>query len=95
MTPTQVKRPWRATIRTVFQALVSLAAIVPLISLSVEEATGYDLSGVPFVIAVLAVAAVITRVMAIPQVEGWIEQYLPFLAAEKPVSGNHLSDPNA
>lgn len=89
MTPTQVQRPWRATVRTVFQALVSLALLAPLIAEAVEQATGHDLDGVPFVVSVLALSAVVTRVMAIPQVEAWIEAYLPFLAADKPVSGNH------
>lgn len=92
MTATQVKRPWRATARTVFQALVSLAVLAPLIASAVEEATGYDLDGVPFVVAVLALSAVVTRVMALPQVETWLETYLPFLAADKPVSGNHRTD---
>lgn len=92
MTSTQVQRPWRATVRTVFQALVSLAFLAPLIAEAVEQATGYDLDGVPFVVAVLALSAVVTRVMTLPQVETWIETYLPFLAADKPVSGNRQTD---
>ena len=79
--PTQVRRPWRATVRTVFAALVSLAALAPLIAEAVEEATGYDLSGVPFVVVVLAVCAAVTRVMAVPAVEVFLKRFLPFLAA--------------
>lgn len=80
--PTQVRRPWRATIRTVFQALVSLAALAPLLAAAVEEATGYDLDGVPFVVVVLGCAAAVTRIMAIPAVETFLRRFLPFLATE-------------
>ncbi len=31
MTPTQVRRPWRATLRTAFAALVALAAMAPML----------------------------------------------------------------
>lgn len=80
--PTQVRRPWRTVVRSVFQALVGLAAIAPLIAAGIEEATGYDLDGVPFIVVVLAAMAAITRVMAIPQVELWLKRFLPFLAAQ-------------
>ena len=80
-TPTQVRRPWRSTARTVFQALIGLAAIAPLIAAGVEEATGYDLEGVPFIVVALGAAAAVTRVMAIPGVESWLRRFLPFLAA--------------
>lgn len=79
--PTQVRRPWRATVRTVFAALVSLAALAPLIVAGIEEATGYDVKGVPFVVVTLAACAAVTRVMAIPGVEAWLKRFLPFLAA--------------
>lgn len=80
--PTQVRRPWRATLRTVFQALVSLAALAPLLAAALEEATGYDLEGVPFVVTVLAICAGVTRVMALPAVEAFLRRFLPFLAAQ-------------
>lgn len=80
--PTQVSRPWRATVRTLFQALVSFAALAPLLAAAVEEATGYDVHGVRFVVVALAVAAAITRIMAIPAVEAFLARFLPFLAAD-------------
>lgn len=80
--PTQVERPWRATLRTVFQALVALAALAPLVAAALEEATGYDLEGVPFVVVTLAICAGLTRVMALPQVEAFLQRFLPFLSAE-------------
>lgn len=79
--PTQVRRPWRATARTVFQALIALAALAPLVAAAVEEATGYDLEGVPFIVVALAASAAVTRVMAVPQVNAFLARFVPFLAA--------------
>lgn len=79
--PTQVRRPWRSTARTIFQALVGLAVIAPLVAAAIEEATGYDLEGVPFIAAVLAGAAAVARVMAVPAVEVWLRRFVPWLAA--------------
>lgn len=74
--PTQVKQPWRTVVRTVFQAIVTLAGVWGL----VVSAAGWD-SAAPIVAATVGFAAGITRVMAIPAVNTWIERFLPFLAA--------------
>lgn len=79
--PTQLRRPWRATARSVFQALIGLAVIAPLVAAAIEEATGYDLDGVPFIAAVLAGAAAVARVMALEVVEVWLRRFVPWLAA--------------
>lgn len=63
-TPTQTRHPWKATARTVFAAIVSIAAVWGL----VVEAAGVDPSGT-VVAATIAVAGAITRIMAIPQVD--------------------------
>lgn len=73
--PTQVRRPWRSTVRTVFQALVALAAMWAF----VVEALG--LPDWAWVGASLAVAAGITRVMALPAVEVFLRRFVPWLAA--------------
>lgn len=83
--PTQTRRPWRTTLRGLFQAFVGLAALAPAIAAAVEEATGYDLDGVPFIVVALASCAAVTRVMALPGVEDFLARFLPFLAAEKPI----------
>ena len=72
--PTQVRNPRRATVRTVFAAVISLAAITPFI----VGALGVTTTG-----GVWAVAGAITRVMALPGVNAWIESYVPWLAPEK------------
>lgn len=75
--PSQVRHPGRAVARTVFQLAVGLVAATP------ELAT---LSGVPQTVSSvgvgLAVAAVVTRIMAIPAVEVALAQWMPWLAAE-------------
>lgn len=79
VTPTQVRRPWRSTARTIFQATVSLAAMWGLIVATL------DLPDWAWVGTSIAVAGGITRVMAIPAVETWLRTWLPFLsAAPKP-----------
>lgn len=75
--PTQVRRPWRSTLRTVFQALVALAVMAPIL----VEATGLEAESIPWLAGVLAVAAGLTRVMALPQVEDFLQRFIPFLAA--------------
>lgn len=80
-TPTQVKRPWRATFRTVFQGAVAVAAILPLV-LSTAGIAPVGLAGIA-----IAVAGALTRVMALPAVEEFLENYIPFLAA-KPKTDN-------
>lgn len=83
--PTQMRRPWRSTARTVFQAFVMMCAIAPAIysaatQNSPELATGYAAAG-------LAIAGAVTRVMALPKVEKFLRRFLPFLAAApKPTS---------
>lgn len=77
--PTQVRQPTRTTIRTVFQAAVSLASLAPLIAAGIYNGEG-DYPVV--VVQVLAVSAAVTRVMAIPAVEQFLKDHLPFLAAQ-------------
>jgi hypothetical protein len=75
--PTQLRRPNRATIRTVFQALVALCAMAPVL----VATTGLKSDQLPWLAGVLAAAAAVTRVMALPQVETFLRRFLPWLAA--------------
>ena len=67
----------RRVIRTIVQVVISLAAATPFI---------LDAAGVGDVVvggvSAVAVAGAITRVMALPQVEAFLQQFLPWLAAE-------------
>lgn len=76
--PTQVRRPWRSTARTVFQGLVALATLTPFLAGGIYDSSA-DYPAV--VVQVLAVSGAITRVMALPQVETFLRRFAPFLAA--------------
>jgi hypothetical protein len=79
-TATQRRFPWRTTVRTSFQAGVALAAGAPFIY---QAATNHDPAAATGAAgAALAVAAGITRVMALPVVDKFIRRFLPFLAPD-------------
>ena len=77
---TQSRHPWRATVRTIFAAGVALLTLLPLIAAT----AGIDT--VPAIAQVLLVAGAVTRVLALPGVERFLELYIPWLAAS-PVEG--------
>lgn len=79
--PTQVKQPTRTTVRSVFQGFIAFAVIAPLI----VETTGFQVEDIPWLAGALAVLAAIVRVMALPQVEEFLRNHLPFLAAQPTV----------
>ena len=81
---TQAAHPWRATARTVFQALIALSASWAVI----VEAAGID-GTLPWVAGSLAAAAGATRVMALPQVEELLARFVPWLAADPASSAWH------
>lgn len=76
-TSSQGKYPWRATLRTVFAFVIGLAAswgvIVQALNLNPEW---------EWVTAGGVVAAAITRALANPLVEQFLQEYFPWLAAE-------------
>lgn len=77
--PTQVTHPNRAMIRTVFQGGIAFAALIPLL---------LSVAGIPpvgWAAILITIAGAITRVMALPQVEIFLEKYLPWLAAKPEV----------
>lgn len=79
-TTTQTQHPWRATVRTLFQLLPAVAVLVPAV---LEAVSNGNPDALPAWSAVaLSVSAAVTRVMANPAVEQFLETWLPFLAAE-------------
>lgn len=82
VTPTQVAHPNRATFRTIFQGVLAFAAILPLVLTSAGIAP-VGLAGI-----LLLVAGAITRVMALPAVEDFLESYVPILAAKPKTTTN-------
>lgn len=76
---TQSQHPWRATVRTILAVVIALAAMAPVVYTaatmqSPELATGAAA-------AALTIAASITRIMALPVVEAFLQRFLPWLAA--------------
>ena len=80
----RLRYPWRRTVRSVFQAIVMFAPIAPLIyqaatNQSPEAATGAAGLG-------LLIMAAVTRIMAVPAVEAFLQRFVPWLAARPPES---------
>lgn len=73
--PTQSKHPWRATVRTIAAMLVGAVSLLPTVA-AVTHLDSYAA-----VAQAVAVAALVTRVLAIPGVDGWLRRFAPFLAA--------------
>lgn len=80
--PSQQRHPWRATARTAFQTVIALAAGAPMIY---QAATNSDpAAAAGWAGVVLAVAAGLTRVMALPVVANLLRAVAPFLLPEPP-----------
>ena len=69
VTATQTVYPWKATARTVFATLVTLAAFFPAIAAAIGDVPGWL---APIMVGAAAVCGAITRVMAIPVVNQWL-----------------------
>lgn len=63
--PSQVVHPWRATLRTVVQAVIGLAALFPVLVGALGDVPDWL---VPILAGVAVVAGAITRIAAIPAV---------------------------
>lgn len=85
--PTQVKRPLRATIRTTLAAIVGFLPILP----TVAKEFGL-VEALPWMAGVLAMSAAVTRILATPQAEKWLETYFPWLTANEHNAGKHRKD---
>ena len=77
---TQIKHPWRTTVRSAFQAVV---AIAPLAAPLYFAATHNDPALATGIFgAMIAIAAAVTRIMALPGVDAFLTQFVPFLATQ-------------
>lgn len=76
---TQSQHPWRATFRTILAVIVALAAMADPIY---TEISGGDPSAATGLAGVaLGIAGAVTRVMALPVVEAFLQRFHPWLAA--------------
>lgn len=79
-TPTQVANPTRTTYRSLLQLLLALATALPQIVPIVTGAWSPEWL-VTAGVQVLLVQSVIVRIMALPGVDGWLRENLPWLSA--------------
>lgn len=75
-TASQSAYPWRATVRTLFAAVIGFAAMWPLM----VGTMGLPTDG--WVASSIAATGAITRLMALPQFDAFIRSFLPWLTAE-------------
>ena len=76
---TQGKYPWRAVVRTAFAVVASLAVGAPLVFEAATQHSAGEATGGAAI--ALGVASAITRVLAIPWVENFLQSFIPWLAA--------------
>ena len=77
---TQSRFPWRTVLRTVFQVVVGLAFVIPLALQALYQQDPELLGGAAGIAVMISTA--ITRVMAVPAVNEFLQRWLPWLAAE-------------
>lgn len=82
-TPTQVNQPRRATARTVIAAIVGLIPVLP------DVIRAYGLDSIPVIAAALTIIAATARVLTLPQVEKWLQDYVPWLSANGQSESEH------
>lgn len=80
---TQAQHPWRATARTAVSAGIGVAALAPVIYEAATQSSPEAATGAAA--GVLAICGAVTRVLALPQVEGFLRRTpgLRWLAAAK------------
>jgi hypothetical protein len=88
----------RRTIRTAFQTAVSAAGVLLVaVPVVMQVAQDYLPAKAVAVLAVVAAgitagASIVTRVMALPAVTGFIDTYLPWLSAHEPMTAPEPSN---
>lgn len=74
--PTQVARPWRAALRT------AIAGAIGFIPAGIAITRELELDTVPFFAGAVTLGITVTRVLSVPQVEMFLREYAPWLAAQ-------------
>lgn len=80
---TQSKHPWQAVLRTLFAAVVGLAAMAAPVYEAITQGSAAAATG--WAAVALAICGAVTRVLALPGVDAWLAEYLPWLS-----TGHHL-----
>ena len=87
---TQQAHPMRATLRTIFAAVVAAGALLPLVLPIIDQWVAENPALVPSEAAgvitaitggIIAVTGLITRLLAVPQVDQFLRTYVPILGS--------------
>lgn len=72
---TQSRHPWRATFRTIIAGGLGALSILPTVAMAagVEDHA--------LVAQAVVVSGAVTRILALPSVDGFLRRYAPWLAA--------------
>lgn len=84
---TQVRYPWRASVRTAIAAGAAALIAFPDIArvLSIENLPGVAL--------IMGISLALTRVLALPSVDAWLNRYAPWVAATPPADTDSPEPP--
>lgn len=77
--PTQVRHPWKAVARTTLAVISGVALLVDPVLDAVANGDGESLGA--WAVGALAVSGAVTRVLALPAVNAFLDRFVPFLAA--------------
>lgn len=77
---TQARNPWAAVRRTLLAIVGFVVVMAPAVP-EIVRAIGGTWVALPWVAGAIAVAAAITRVLAIPAVERWLREHVRSFAA--------------
>lgn len=75
---TQSRHPWRAVIRTLFAALVGIAAMATPVYEAITQGSAAHATG--WAAVALGICGAVTRVLALPAVDIWLTQFMPWLS---------------
>jgi len=84
--PTQTIHPWRSVLRTV------IAAAIGFIPIGTDLVIQLGWDSTPFFAGFIALGGAITRVMAMPQTEAWLNKYAPWLSASQYHGQHRIED---
>jgi len=81
-----MKDSTRRTLRTAVWGVLAFLALLP----GMLEVADVDTSALPWLAGIVATTTAITRVMAAPQVEAFLQTYVPWLAKTRPDGAHEL-----
>ena len=82
---TQSRHPWKAVVRTLFAALVGIAAMAGPVYEAITQGSAAQATG--WTAVALGICGAVTRVLALPVVDIWLTQFIPWLSTGHYIEG--------